>query len=316
MLEMKAIVFYDKLRLDCDYPMPQVTAGESLVRVRRAGVCNTDLEILKGYLGFHGVLGHEFVGIVESGEMKGERVVGEINAYCGECTTCSRGDESHCPNRTTLGIANRDGALAEYLVLPTRNLHLVPDSVGDREAVFVEPLAAACEITDRLHVRPTDRVCVIGDGKLGLLVAQVLSLTGCELIAVGHHPDKLMILKMRGITTAEPGGVEGMFDLVVDCTGSPGGLEEALRLTRPRGTLVLKSTFHGAVEMAFARTVVDEISIVGSRCGPFAAALRLLEKDLVDVDSLVAAEFPVERGVEAIECARTPGMLKVQVTMP
>lgn len=314
---MKALVFDGTLKMDLNHPVPEARDGESLVRVKRAGICNTDLEIAKGYMGFHGVLGHEFVGIVESGELKGERVVGEINAYCGECATCRRGDETHCPNRTTLGIAGRDGALAEYLVLPNRNLHLVPDAVSDAQAAFTEPLAAACEIPDRLHCKPTDRVCVIGDGKLGLLTAQVLNLTGCDLVTIGHHPEKLMILKMRGIaTTTDVESIDGQFDIVVDCTGNAGGLDLARRLTRPRGTLVLKSTFHGTQPTAFAPIVVDEISIVGSRCGPFAPALRLLEKDLVDVESMLSAEFPIDRGMDAFQFALKKGILKVQVTMP
>jgi threonine dehydrogenase-like Zn-dependent dehydrogenase len=313
---MKAIVFDGALKFDPGYLAPQPPQGESLVRVTRAGICNTDIEIVKGYMGYHGALGHEFVGVVESGEMKGERVVGEINAYCGKCSTCLRGDPTHCPNRTTLGIVNRAGALAEYLILPTRNLHLVPDMVSDVQAVFVEPLAAACEITDRVHIRPTDRVCVIGDGKLGLLCAQVLSLTGCDLLVVGHHPDKLMILKMRGIaTTNEPESIHGKFDVIVECTGQASGFELARSLLRPRGTLVLKSTFHGGQEMPFAPIVIDEISIVGSRCGPFEPALRLLEKDLIDVESMVSAEYPIDRGIEAFEMAGKPGMLKVQITM-
>lgn len=313
---MNALVFDGHLNLDFDYPMPRVPEGESLVRVRRAGICNTDIEITKGYMNYHGVLGHEFVGVVEDGEMEGARVVGEINAYDGTCPTCRRGDVTHCPNRTTLGIVDRDGALAEFLTLPTHNLHRVPDAVSDAQAVFTEPLAAACEITDRVHIRPTDRVCVIGDGKLGLLCAQVLHLTGCDLLAVGRHVDKLMILKMRGIvTTTGPDSVRGTFDVVVDCTGQASGFELARRLLRPRGTLVLKSTFHGAQEMPFAPIVIDEISIVGSRCGPFEPALRLLEKSLVDVDSMLSAEYPIARGVEAFEAAATPGMLKVQITM-
>ncbi len=313
---MNALVFDGKLKLARDYSMPRVREGESLVRVLRAGICNTDLEILRGYMSYTGVLGHEFVGVVESGEMRGERVVGEINAYCGDCPTCRRGDPTHCPNRTTLGIAGRDGALAEYLTLPIRNLHLVPDAVSDSAAAFVEPLAAACEIPERVHIKPTDRVCVIGDGKLGLLAAQVLALTGCDLLAIGRHPDKLMILRMRGIaTTAEADSVVGPFDVVVDCTGQASGFDLARRLTRPRGTLVLKSTFHGTQETAFAPLVVDEISIVGSRCGPFAPALRLLAQDLIDVNSLASAEFPIERGVEAFEWAARPEILKVQITM-
>jgi alcohol dehydrogenase len=313
---LNALVFDGQLKLERDYPTPRAPDGESLVRVLRAGICNTDVEITRGYLGYRGVLGHEFVGIVAEGGLKGARVVGEINAYDGTCPTCLRGDVTHCPNRTTLGIANRDGALAEFLTLPTRNLHRVPDVVGDAQAAFAEPLAAACEITDRVHIRPTDRVCVIGDGKLGLLCAQVLHLTGCDLLAVGRHPDKLMILKMRGIATStDPDSIRGGFDAVVECTGQASGFELARRLLRPRGTLVLKSTFHGAQEMPFAPIVIDEISIVGSRCGPFEPALRLLEKNLVDVESLISAEFPLSRGVEAFQVAMTPGMVKVQVTM-
>lgn len=313
---MNALVFDGQLVLDRERPMPRAPHREALVRVRRAGICNTDVEIVKGYMGFKGVLGHEFVGTVETGELQGERVVGEINAYCGECPTCHRGDETHCPNRSTLGIVNRDGALADFLVLPTRNLHRVPDQVSDAQAVFVEPLAAACEITDRLHVKPTDRVCVIGDGKLGLLAAQVLHLTGCNLLAIGRHPDKLMILKMRGIdTTTDVAAVTDRFDIVVECTGNASGLDLARRLTRPRGTLVLKSTFHGSQEVAFAPYVVDEIAVVGSRCGPFAPALRLLAKNLVDVDSMVSAEFPIADGLRAFECAVTAGIIKVQVIL-
>ncbi len=313
---MHALVFDGHLKYDAAYPLPQAAPGESLVRVLCAGICNTDLEIVQGYMGFRGILGHEFVGVVEDGELKGERVVGEINAYCGDCPTCRRGDVTHCPNRTTLGIMGRDGAFAEFLVLPTRNLHRVPASVSDAHAVFVEPLAAACEITDRLHVRPTDRVCVLGDGKLGLLAAQVLSLTGCDLVIIGHNADKLAILDRRGIATRlDPALADGQFDYVVDCTGQASGFDLARQLVRPRGTLVLKSTFHGAQETAFATFVVDEISIVGSRCGPFAPALRLLEKKLVDLDSMISAEFPIARGVQAFEHASRKGVLKDLIIM-
>ncbi len=313
---MKALVFDGNLRLDRDHPAPRAPLSESLVRVLRAGICNTDLEITKGYMGYRGVLGHEFVGVVEDGVMKNARVVGEINAYDGTCPSCLRGDVTHCPNRTTLGIANRDGALAEFLMLPTRNLHLVPDSIGDAQAVFVEPLAAACEITERVHIKPTDHVCVIGDGKLGLLCAQVLRLTGCNLLVVGRHTEKLAILNARGITTTTDAlSIREQFDVVVDCTGNAAGFEMARKLTRPRGTLVLKSTFHGDQEMAFAPIVIDEISIVGSRCGPFAPALRLLEKKLVEVEPMISAEYPIERGREAFEHAAMPGTLKVQVVM-
>ncbi|MBI5305563.1 MAG: alcohol dehydrogenase catalytic domain-containing protein [Chloroflexi bacterium] len=309
---MNALVFDGEIKLVRDYPTPHAPAGEARVRVLRAGICNTDIEIVKGYMGYRGVLGHEFVGVTDDGT----RVVGEINAYCGECPTCLRGDPTHCPNRTTLGIVNRDGAFAEYLTLPTRILHRVPDLVSDAQAVFVEPLAAACEITERIHIHPTDRVAVIGDGKLGLLCAQVLALTGCDLLVVGRHASKLAILARRGIaTTTDADAMRGAFDLVVDCAGHASGFELARKLLRPRGTLVLKSTFHGAQEMPFAPIVIDEISIIGSRCGPFAPALRLLEQRLVDVDSLSTAEYPLVRGVEAFERAVQPGVLKVQLVM-
>ncbi len=313
---MRALVFDSQLKLDPRYPEPRLPEGEARVRVLRAGICNTDLEIVKGYMNFRGVLGHEFVGVVDDGAMKGARVVGEINAYDGTCPTCARGDVTHCPNRTTLGIVNRDGAFADYLALPTRNLHRVPDAVSDAQAVFVEPLAAACEIIERVHVRPTDRVCVIGDGKLGLLCAQVLALTGCDLLVIGRHARKLAILKTRGIaTTTDADSIKHHFDIVVDCAGQASGFELARRLTRPRGTLVLKSTFHGAQEMSFAPIVIDEITLAGSRCGPFAPALRLLEQKLVDVDSLLSAEYPLARGAEAFERAGAAGVLKVQITM-
>lgn len=313
---MNAIVFDSQLKLIPDYPMPRVPEGESLVRVLRAGICNTDLEITRGYMGYRGALGHEFVGIVQDGAMKGVRVVGEINAYDGTCPTCLRGDVTHCPNRTTLGIVGREGALAEFLALPTRNLHPVPNSITDAQAVFVEPLAAACEITERIHIKPTDRVGVIGDGKLGLLCARVLHLTGCDLLVIGRHADKLASVKRRGIaTTTDADSIRCQFDVVVDCTGHASGFDLARKLTRPRGTLVLKSTFHGGQASAFAPIVIDEISMVGSRCGPFEPALRLLEKKLVDVDSMLSAELPIARGLEAFETAAQAGVLKVQVVM-
>lgn len=313
---MDALVFDGDLHLDRNYSIPDPPSGETLVRVLRAGICNTDLEITRGYMGYHGILGHEFVGVAENGELKGSRVVGEINAYCGQCATCRRGDETHCPERSTLGIVNRNGAFANYLLLPDRNLRRVPDAVSDARAVFTEPLAAACEITERIHIRPTDRICVIGDGRLGLLVAQVLALTGCELLVVGRHPNKLKTLERRGIpVTADSAGIHRQFDTVVDCTGNAGGLDVARKLTRARGTIVLKSTFHGTLETTFAPIVIDEISIIGSRCGPFAPALRLLEQNLVDVDSMISAEFPLTDAATAFAFAMRPELLKVQLTV-
>jgi threonine dehydrogenase-like Zn-dependent dehydrogenase len=261
---------------------------------------------------YRGVLGHEFVGELADGT----RVVGEINAYDGSCDRCRRGDVTHCRNRSVLGIVQRDGAMAEYLTLPERNLHRVPDRVTDAQAVFVEPLAAALEIPERVHVRPSDRVVVLGDGKLGLLVAQVLRLMGCRLLVVGHHGRKLAIIQGRGIATATPSEtLTDEADVVVDCSGRPSGLALACRLLRPRGTLVSKSTLHGLQELPVAPLVVDEITIVGSRCGPFEPALRLLEQGLIEVDALVDAAYPLDRGLEAFERATAPGTLKVQLVM-
>lgn len=316
---MRALVFDEKLVLRTDMPRPSPPVGEALIRTRLAGICNTDLEIVRGYMGFRGVLGHEFVGQVIEAEgapqLVGQRVVGEINAYCGECSTCRRGDTSHCPRRTTLGIFGRDGVMADYFCLPTHLLHVVPEAVPDRWAVFSEPLAAALEITEQVHVRPTHQVIVLGDGKLGLLIAQVLQLTGCQLLVVGRHAAKLAILERRGIATRLIGdGLEAKADIVVEATGSPQGFATARRLVRPRGRLVLKSTFHGQAELDLSRLVVDEITLIGSRCGPFPAALRLLEQRLVDVEPLVHEVWPLDRGVAAFERAAAPGVLKVLLT--
>jgi threonine dehydrogenase-like Zn-dependent dehydrogenase len=287
------------------------------VRTSLAGICNTDLEIVRGYAAFEGVLGHEFVGTVDSAEdrsLVGQRVVGVINASCGVCPTCLAGRASHCPNRTTLGIHSRDGVLADYFCLPVRNLHRVPTTLPDEVAVFAEPLAAACQVLEQVHVRPTDRVLVIGDGKLGLLVAQVVALSGCDLTAIGRHPEKLAILSARGIRTQLDGdSIEGGADLIVECTGQPGGFLRARQLLRPRGTLVLKSTYHGLVQADLSGLVVDEITVVGSRCGPFAPAIRLLSQGLVDVLSLVEAEYPLDEALAAFEHAARRGALKVLV---
>jgi len=281
-----------------------------------AGICNTDIEIMRGYMGFEGVLGHEFVGVVEQAAdapaLIGQRVVGEINAYCGQCATCLRGDPTQCPHRDTLGIDRRNGTMADYFTLPSKLLYPVPDTVPDEWAVFTEPLAAACQITEQVHIHPTDRVIVLGDGKLGLLIAQVLQLTGCDLLAIGRHTNKLAILAQRGIRTQlaaetiEPGA-----DIVIEATGSAEGFATARSLVRPRGTLVLKSTFHGQVSLDLSRVVVDEVTLLGSRCGPFPVALRLLEQRLVDVESLIDATFPLEDGLAAFERAVAPGVLKV-----
>jgi threonine dehydrogenase-like Zn-dependent dehydrogenase len=306
-----------QLRLIHDCAIPQPAPGEVRIRTTLAGLCNTDLEIVQGYAEFHGVLGHEFVGVVDRAEdlaLVGQRIVGEINAACGVCPTCQAGRPTHCPERTTLGIRGRDGVLAESFCLPAGNLHLVPEGIPDEAAVFTEPLAAACEILQQVHIRPTDRVVVLGDGKLGLLVAQVLALTGCDLTVVGRHREKLAIVAKRGIAT-QLGDVEpaGSADLVVECTGRAEGFQAARRMLRPRGTLVLKSTYHGLVQADLTYVVVDEVQIVGSRCGPFPVALRLLAQGLVDVTSLVEAEYPLDEALAAFEHAGRRGTLKVLV---
>jgi alcohol dehydrogenase len=315
---MRALVVDEEgLRLARDCPIPQPAPGEVRIRTLLAGICNTDLEILRGYAGFQGIPGHEFVGIVDEAAdtaLLGRRVVGEINVGCGICETCRAGRWSHCPSRSALGIRGRDGALADYFCLPEANLHLVPEAIPDKEAVFVEPLAAACRIPEQVHVGPSQRVVILGDGKLGLLVAQVLALSGCSLVVVGRHPEKLAILARRGIETRIEGREPaGQADLVVECTGQPGGLAAARRLLRPEGTLVLKSTYHGPVEVDFSSMVVDEIQVVGSRCGPFAPALRMLSRRLVDVSSLVEAEYPLEEARAALQHAGRKGALKILV---
>ncbi len=315
---MRALLLDTELELIADYPTPKVPPGEALVRVSVAGVCNTDLELVKGYMQFRGIPGHEFVGVVERApgfeQWEGRRIVGEINAACGDCPTCRAGRPTHCPNRTTLGIGGRDGAFAEYLTLPVRNLLPVPDSLPDEIAVFAEPLAAACEILQQVHVRPTDRVVVLGDGKLGLLCAQVLALTGCDLTVVGHHPEKLNLLAQQGIlTAADDESVETGADLVVEVTGRPEGYAAARRLVRPRGVIVLKSTYHGSLDANLTMVVVDEVTLVGSRCGPFAPALRLLEQGLIKVTPLIQARYPLSQALDAFEHAGRPGTLKVLV---
>jgi threonine dehydrogenase-like Zn-dependent dehydrogenase len=304
-----------RLSLRADAPRPSLPPGEALVRVRLAGVCGTDLELVRGYYPYTGIPGHEFVGEVAAAEDSGwigRRVAGEINAACGHCGSCRAGRATHCERRSVLGIRGRDGAFAEYLALPLANLHPLPDGVPDAAAVFAEPLAAALEIQEQVAVRPGDRALVVGAGRLGQWVAQTLALTGCELSVVARHPRQRSLLQARGIRWVDEDGLpERQFDLAVEATGSPSGFGLALRALRPRGTLVLKSTYRGELAVDFSALVVDEITLVGSRCGPFAAALRLLERKAVDPAGLVEAEYPLERGLEAFEHAARPGALKV-----
>jgi alcohol dehydrogenase len=318
---MRAILCDNGFRYEPAYPDPVPSAGEALIRLRLAGVCNTDLELVRGYMSFRGVLGHEFVGeVVQAYDATwlGRRVVGDINAACRdpECAACSAGRHTHCPDRTTLGIAGRDGAFADYLTLPLANLYAVPDNVPDAMAVFAEPLAAACEILEQTRIAPTDRVYVLGDGKLGLLVAAVLRLTGADLTLLGRHRDKLAIAAGWGVPVRLAGeaALEPAADVVVECTGSPQGFETARRLLRPRGTLILKSTYHGALSVDMSALVVDEITLLGSRCGPFAPALRLLASGLVDPRALITETFALGQAATAFERAVAPGVLKVLLT--
>lgn len=314
---MRALVFDGQLKLQT-IPAPPLLPGEALIRPRLVGLCATDVQLTRGYKGYHGVLGHEFVGTVTDcadHTWIGQRVVGEINAACRRCPTCLRGDVPHCPQRTTLGINGRPGALAERFALPIANLHPVPEQVSDAAAVFTEPLAAALEILEQTQLRPTDRVAVIGDGKLGLLVAQVLRLPGCAVQVVGRHPERWALLQRQqiaatvGIAALEPRS----FDLVVDCTGRPQGLEAARQLVRPRGRLVLKSTFHGLAQLDLAPFVVDELQLIGSRCGPFAAALRLLQRGLIETEPLISAIYSLAEAEQAF--AATEGALKILVRL-
>jgi alcohol dehydrogenase len=314
---MRALLFDGRLRYDPAYPEPVLPSGEALVRVLLAGICNTDIELVRGYMDFCGVLGHEFVGEVvqapDDPTWVGERVVGDINAACYTCDVCRAGRHMHCPNRTTLGIDRRDGCFADYLRLPLANLHRVPASISDERAVFTEPLAAACEILEQVDIRPTDRVVVLGDGKLGLLVAAVLRLTGADLLLVGRHPAKLAIAQAWGVAVGQEGDdlPARRADVVVECSGQPGGFALALQLVRPRGTLVMKSTYHGQFTLDMSSLVVDEITVVGSRCGPFGAALRFLEKGLVNPTPLISARYALPDGPAAFEHAVQPGVLKV-----
>lgn len=313
---MHGLHFDKKLKYRTDLPPPPLPPHEARIEMIQAGICSTDLHILQGYMGFSGVLGHEFVGRVtecpHDPSWVGNRVVGEINASCRICPTCLSGSPSHCPHRTVLGIQGRDGVFAETLTLPTANLRTVPSSLTDDQAVFVEPLAAACEITQQIQVEPTETVVVLGDGKLGLLCAQVLALHGCAVQVLGKHPEHGVWLANRGITfCATPRDISKPADLLVEATGSPAGFDLALQLLRPRGKLVLKSTYHGTTPIRMADIVIHEIAILGSRCGPFEPAIRLLNNQLIDVQPFIHGRYPLSQGMQAMEQAAQGGTLKV-----
>lgn len=313
---MKALKVSNNTAAVADVPVPG-RDGEALVRVLKSGICNTDLEIVRGYAGFAGTIGHEFVGVVEEADseaLRGKRVVGEINAGCGRCDLCIEGDPRHCPDRTVLGIKGRDGAHAEFLALPAQNLVEVPESVTDAAAVFAEPLAAALGIAERIEVGPDDNVAMIGDGKLGLLCAFCLKLRTDNMVLFGRHPEKLALAAARGIETVFEPAVrkfDPMYDVVVEASGSETGFATALDLVRPRGKIVLKSTFQGSPTWEAWRIVVHEISVVGSRCGRLAPAVDLLASKRVTVEDMISDEFALSDGVAALEAAGMKGVLKV-----
>lgn len=311
---MRAIVLNeDRARLDTDRPRPSPLTDEVMVRVLCAGICETDLQLIRGYMGFQGVLGHEFVGIAETGPFAGRRVVGEINCSCWTCATCLAGRPTHCTNRTVLGILNHDGAFADFISVPQRNLHVVPDSLSNDVAVFTEPVAAAFQIPAQIDVKREDRIVVLGDGRLGNLCAQVLAGISDHVLVVGKHTGKLALVENLGLSTTLLSDLplERMADIVVDCTGSKTGLPTALQLVRARGTIVLKTTVAGTQTMAWAPVVIDEVTIVGSRCGPFGEALSALEHGLVSVQPMISGRFDLPNGVEALEHARTKPVLKI-----
>lgn len=311
-LEDQQLSFRDDLKL------PAVAPGMARIRTRLAGVCATDLEMVRGYYPFTGVPGHEFVGEVEDAPLNedwvGKRVVGEINLTCGHCTACLAGREHHCENRTTLGIFDKDGVFAEYFTLPVENLHEIPEKVRDEQAVFTEPLAAALEIQEQVQIQPGMRVLVVGAGRLGMLIAQTLRLTGCDLKVVVRREAPALMLDGWGIESVFVEEVaENSADLVVEVTGAPGGFALSRKAVRPLGTLVLKSTFADKVKMDLSRLVVDEVTLVGSRCGPFEPALRLLDAGLVDPTPLIEARYPLKEGLAAFEKAGEHGVLKVLI---
>jgi len=312
---MRALCYNGEVTLRTDYPPPKPGRNEVLVQVHKAGICATDLEVAKGYMHFRGVMGHEFVGTAVGGARawRGKRVVAEINCVCGRCDLCRAGLSNHCRNRTVLGINGHDGCFAEYVVVPVRNLHEVPDALTDDQAVFTEPLAAALQGARQVQLTPTNRVVVLGDGRLAQLIVRVLHGRVKKTVMVGRHPAKLAAAEKEGVQAiAEKDFVpQGDVGLVVDATGSPSGFELAMRTVRPRGTILLKSTFAADSGMNLAPLVIDEVTVVGSRCGPFPDALRALTRKEVDVSALVSAEFPLSDGAAALRAAASPNNLKV-----
>jgi 2-desacetyl-2-hydroxyethyl bacteriochlorophyllide A dehydrogenase len=318
MVKMKGLYYSDgKLAYRDDLPMPVPGEGEALIKVIKAGICRTDIEIVAGYMDFVGVPGHEFVGMVVKSpnpDNAGSRVVGEINCGCGVCEYCHKGEQNHCPKRTVLGIKGRDGAFAEYMVLPEKNLHHIPESLSDDAAVFVEPLSAAYRIVEQVVVRGAN-VLVLGDGKLGLLIARTLDIMRADVTLCGRHKRKLAILDGTNVNAVLEGELKSgkLYDVVVDATGRPDGANMALSLTKPRGSTVLKTTTREKRELDLNLAVINEISIVGSRCGPFVHGLALLETGRIQLSRMIESEFSIEEGIKAFEAAGKPGALKVLV---
>lgn len=315
---MKAVIFDETLKYVEDYEKPTPKKGEALIKVTYGGVCNTDKEITKGYMGYKGILGHEFTGVVEeiNDEDKtflGKRVVGEINLGCKNCEWCAKDLERHCPNRSTLGILTKDGCFAEYVTLPLSNLIEIPENVPDEQAVFVEPLAAGLEILEQMHIQPCQKVMVLGDGKLGLLTALALNACGLDVLIVGKHQNKLDIAKNQGVKTQLLSEFEQApkFDVVVEATGSITGFETSVSCVKPRGTLVLKSTIAASKELNLAPIVINEITILGSRCGRFEPAMRLIASGKIDFSQMISKIYPIEQAIEAFDANNAKDTIKI-----
>ena len=315
---MRALVMEKSLRLT-ELERPVATDDEALIKVQYAGICDTDLEIVKGYMDFEGILGHEFVGKVEyciDTAWLGKRVVADINISCDTCKWCLRGLSHHCPNRTVLGIAGRSGVFADYVAIPVKNLIEVPAPITDQDAIFIEPLAASLEILEQVQIKPSDRVAIIGDGKLAILIAQVLKLTGCAIIVIGKHAEKLALFQQLGIATSLRNNLsKKSFPVVVEASGSPNGLDLALQLVEPRGNIVVKSTYNENVNLDISNLVVNEISLIGSRCGPYPAAIRLLVQKLIVTEPLISQVFPLSQAIDAFDFAQKENVFKVIMEM-
>jgi 2-desacetyl-2-hydroxyethyl bacteriochlorophyllide A dehydrogenase len=308
---MRALVLDPDPILREDYPKPTPQSGERLIRVRMAGICGTDLQLARGYMGYRGIPGHEFVGEVVDGEPSDRLVVGEINAACGRCDFCLANLGRHCPNRTVLGILGRNGAFAEFLTLPESNLIKLPDSVAAELAVFVEPLAAAYEVFEQVHLDRNERILILGDGRLGAMVGLVLWAEAYEPVIGGHHAEKLDLLAALGLKTELEQHLRSGFDTVVDCTGNPNGLNRAIELVRPRGKIILKSTAARSAELNLAPIVINEISLLGSRCGRFAPAVEALASGKVDPRPLISAMYPLADALTALKAAEDSQNFKV-----